>query len=42
MTRPAMSGVCELDLELLAALLVAELLVIAAAVETTVTSCHLG
>lgn len=41
-TRPAMSPVCELDLELLAALVAAELLVTAAAVETTVTSCHWG
>lgn len=38
MTRPAMSPVCELDLELPAARLV-ELL--ATAVETTVTCCHL-
>lgn len=46
MTRPAISPVCELDLELLAAalvaeLMVAELLVTGAAVETTVTFCPL-
>lgn len=42
MTRPAMSPVCELDLELLAALVAAELLVTTAAVETTVTCCLWG
>lgn len=41
MTRPAISPVCELDLELLAAALVAELLITGAAVETTVTFCPL-
>lgn len=46
MTRPAMSPVCDTELELLAAplvaaLRVAELLVTGAAVETTVIFCHM-